>query len=808
MKRDKALQIPFLSLGLLSGTALAYEIILMKLFSIIQFHHLAFLVISLALLGYGISGTLLALFRKVFHKHFSLAYLLNILLFAFTALIDFIIAEHIQFNPEELLWEREALLGIFGYFLLFVLPFLFAANATGLALSRGRRIPRLYAADMMGAGIGTLVLLTLLYLLHPFSILQWIATVGLIAAYIASWEFSLSRFWKFQLLLIILLPWLLPNSWRTLSISPYKGLSQTLQIKDTRIIEELSSPLGLLTVVKSPSVPLRYAPGLSLECPFEPPEQLALFTDGDNMNAITYFPEKVEELAYLDYLTSALPYHLNPLQKILIIGAGGGADLLQALYHKIPSIHAVEYNPMVVKIVDRDFGEFSGHLYSREEIHPHLLDGRGFLTLSSEQYDLINLSLMDAFGGSASGLYALSENYLYTIEAFRLYLMHLSKQGYLSITRWVKLPPRDAPKLFITALTALKTLQIAEPGKHLVMIRGWQTTTLIVKRGTFSQREITALKKFSKERSFDLVYYPGIEPKETNHYNLLAKPFFYEVIMKLLSSERERFIAHYPFDIKPTTDNQPYFNHFLKIENIGDIYKLRGAGSLYLMEWGYLIILATLLFTLIGGFLMILLPLFFQHRRELKTPISLLKLVIYFFTLGIAFMFLEIAFMHRFSLYLSHPIFAASITLSAFLLFAGAGSAFSGYAVSRFGSAGTLRFAVMGIFILGIIYLLFLDILFHRTITLPFYIKATITLFLVAPMAFLMGFPFPTGLGALDHKAASLIPWAWGINGYASVLGATLATWIAIHWGFSSVIAAGLIIYLVALVSFAKKMRK
>ena len=251
-------------------------------------------------------------------------------------------------------------------------------------------------------------------------------------------------------------------------MSPYKELSQTLRIPEARVVEQRFSPLGLVSVVESPRIPLRHAPGLSLNATAEPPPQLAVFIDGEGLNALTRFDGRRDSLAHLDQITlgAALPPAARP--RVLVLGAGAGADVLQAHYHGARQIDAVELNPQVVDLVRRRFADYAGGIYSggsaSAPVRVHVAEARGFVAASTQRYDLIQVALLDSFSASSAGLYALAENYLYTVEALQDDLRHLQPGGLLAITRWVTLPPRDALKLFAAAVVALERSGVADPG--------------------------------------------------------------------------------------------------------------------------------------------------------------------------------------------------------------------------------------------------------------------------------------------------------------------------------------------------------
>jgi len=791
---------PLFSIALISAAALAYEILLMRLFSIIQWHHFAYMMISLALLGYGASGTFLALSRQWLKGRFRAAYLVNAVLFGISAVVCFLLAQAVPFNALEVLWDPQQPLWLMLIFLLLFIPFFCAANCICLAFSEfDTQLHRIYCFDLLGAGTGALAIVGLLFIVLPGTALKAVGAIGIFSASVAWWECRMQPRWPAVALLLGAGTLLLPVTDFSLQVSEFKGMSQTLRVLNVEQIDQRSSPLGLLTTVKSPTIPFRHAPGLSLNTPGPVPEQLGVFTDADNLSVLTRFDGDLEKLAYLDYLSSALPYHLlqEPGLKqpgVLVLGAGGGSDVLQALYHRAAHIDAVELNPQVVDLVNREYAEFTGALYELPGVTVYNSEARGFVAASRTRYDLIQVALMDSFSASSAGLYALSENYLYTVEAFAEYLQHLEPGGILSITRWIKMPPRDGLKLFATMIEALERAGITDPGQNLAMIRSWNTSTLLVKNEPFTSNDIDRLKAFSRERWFDLVYYPGITRDEVNRYNQMQEPWFFEGASRLLGPSRAEFMDAYKFNIHPATDDRPYFSHFLKWQTLPELLALRGRGGMPLLEWGYLILIATMVMALLASFLLVLLPLWLRRRKEARARGLRWRVLVYFPAIGVAFMFIEIAFIQKFILFLHHPLYAVSVVLCAFLVFAGLGSLMS----SRWQKYVSLYRVTMGIAVLSLLYVIWLPELFDWLVQMPIELKIPVSALLIAPLAFLMGMPFPLGLGVVSNRLPSWIPWAWGVNGCASVVSAMLATILAIHLGFVFVVIMAVLAYLLA----------
>ncbi|MDO8262749.1 MAG: SAM-dependent methyltransferase [Gallionella sp.] len=790
---------PFIAIALLSACVLAYEVLLTRLFSIVLWHHFAYMIISAAMLGYGASGTALTLLKEKIAPYFGAVYVLAASTLAFLMPAAFLLAQQVPFNPLELLWDNTQPAKLLAVYLLMMLPFFCGGLGIGLVFSHfGKQAARIYACDVLGAGVGSLGVIGVLVLVPPQQVLTALTALALLAAAIAVVELKVRPKWLMELFvgLAVLAAVALPDM--QVHSSDYKDLSQAMNFAGARVVEERTSPLGQITVLENTRVPLRHAPGMSLNATSEPPPQLGVFVDGDGPSALTRFDGKLAPLAYLDQLTSALPYHVLGSEKIerprvLVLGAGAGSDVLQALYHGSVAVDAVELDRNVTGLVRQRFNNYAGNLYEQPGVHVYEAEARGFVNTSDVRYDLIQVALLDSFGTASAGLYGLSENYLYTVEALQAYLGRLTPGGMLAVTRWLMLPPRDALKLFATAVAALERGGVTNPAARLVMIRGWKTVTLLVKNSDFTALEIAAIKEFNRTRSFDLAWYPGMRADEANRYNLLAQPYFYEGAVALLGPQRQDFIDRYKFYIEPATDDRPHFFRFFKWNAAAEIFSLREQGGMSLFDWSYPLLVATLVQAIAASALLILAPLALSRcRRTLPcAPVAL-----YFLAIGFAFMFMEIAFIQKFVLFLAHPLYAVAVVLCAFLVFAAAGSWLAGnWQNARWQAANKVTLAVMAMAVLALFYLATLQGLFQALIHLPDAAKIIISVALIAPLAMCMGVPFPTGMMRLAGTDEEAIPWAWAINGFASVVGAVLATLLAIHLGFAAVILLAVLIY-------------
>jgi len=792
---------------LVSSAAIGYEILLMRVLSIVQWHHFAYMIISLALLGYGVSGTFIALGKKFLESRFESAFAISGLLFSVAMVACFVLGQRVPFNALEIVWNPRQFLYLGVIYLVYFVPFFFAASCIGLALTcRSSHINRIYFSDLLGAGLGALLIVAALFVLSPQNALLLLAAAALMASALVGFGSTARKpLLAVQAIFLVVLFFGIPQEWLGMRMSQYKGLSQALQVVDARVLTVSSSPLGLLTVVESTRVPFHHAPGLSFNTSFVPPEQLAVFTDGEGMSAITRFDGDLDALGYLRDVTAALPYRLFDDPEVLILGAAGGTDVLLGLVNGAGYIDAVELNPQMTRLVSDTYADFAGHVYVDERVTTHTAEARGFISQNDRNYDLIQVALLDSFAASGSGIQGLSESYLYTVEAVQEYLQHTKAGGMLAITRWLKLPPRDSLKLIATTIEALKRMDVPDPGKRLALIRSWNTSTLLVRNGDFTAAEIGIVREFARAHSFDTAYYPSMLPGDANRFNLLDEAYLYNGVSALLGTGASDFIERYKFNIAPASDDRPYFFHFFKWSVLPEVMALRKRGGAGLIEWAYLILIATPIQAAVLGTILILLPL--SRIRRSWPPGSGTRMGSYFFLLGLAFLLVEMAFIQKFILFLSHPLYAVAVALSGFLVFAGVGSACSRQValIAERGNFSPVRMAVAGIVGIALIYIALIPQVYQQLIGLPDGLKIPLALIMIAPLAFCMGMPFPLGLKQVADSAPDFIPWAWGINGFASVLAASLATLLAIEFGFRVVVLLALLLYLAAATVFHRK---
>ncbi|MFZ6017152.1 MAG: hypothetical protein ACOYU0_06015 [Nitrospirota bacterium] len=791
MTRDTKI---FFVIFLCSLSSLAYEINLMRIFSISLWYHFAFMVISIAMLGIGASGTVLSLYTRL-KKPSSIG--IYGLLLGISISLSYVVSNRIPFDPVRLSWDRIQLFYIGLYYIVLSIPFFFAGLIIATAFSSiSEKSGLLYGADLIGAGMGSIGVLYFMTIIGPDKSVFIISSIALLAALIIG-----RKGLKTASLIIILLNFLLiifHPAFIKLRMSQYKGLQVALRYPNAEHLKTYFSPFSRIDIFKSPAV--RFAPGLSLRYLDAPSEQLGLSIDGGEINAITVRKGDNVPLAkspfgtFLRYLPSALSYEIGKKDAVLILDPRGGLQVLVAEMTGSKDIYKVESNPLLIKIIKKELKEFSGDIYSRNTWTGL---GRSWLKYSNKKFDIIDIPLT---GTMPSGSFGISEDYRFTVEAFREYIGHLKPEGLLSINLFILPPPRIELRLMNTIITALEELGIKDIEKQIVAIRSWGSIYMLVKKSPFTSDEIDAIKKFSRDRRFDLIHYPGIKEGETNIYVRMPSNEYFNAFKNILNPEtRREFINNYIFDIRPVRDENPFFHYYLKLKNIKEIYKIMGEKWQYFIEEGY-ILTAVFIQVLFLSLVLILLPAI-SRRSDVQSQKQLLP---YFAFLGLGFMFVEISLIQKIILPLENPPYAVATVLTSILISSGIGSLLS-YRVSDLRSP----FVVIIISFLIIVYSILLPIISDIISPYTMPLKIIFVFLILMPLGLLMGIPFPTGLKILGEKnESSLIPWAWAINGCLSVLAPITTIMLAMAVGFKAVLWLGALAYIMAFVTLQSFLKK
>ena len=784
---------PLIAIGLISAAALAYEILLIRAFAIIHWHHLVATAVSLALLGYGISGTLLTIIGGRLRRHFAAAFIANALLFSLSSLVCVDLAQRLPLDPQALAWDATQLAYLAGTFLILAFPFLAAANCIGLSLWHFReQIPRLYGYDLIGAGLGALLLLVGLEYLSPaenlFGVFLGGILVAISAAFSQNWH---PRTVTLVGLLIASAAW--SWGWPELQPAVYKDLSRALAVMGAQLDHQTSGVAGTVSVVRNDRVPIRQAPGLSLNSLVSPPNQLAVFVDGDAIGTLPEADGQDQSQAYLHELISALPYTLISGPQVAVLYAGVGLAVEQAITLGAVSVRALEPNPLIYRLVCEDYAEESVHRCD-PRVDWQSESPRSYLARTTDSFDLISLGV-DA---DPAGLDALEIDFSLTHEAVLTYLQRLSPEGILAIEGPTRYPPRLILRTLDTLKTALAEAGADDPGAHIAVIRGWQRFSVLASRAPIDAKWQEQIRAFAEKLSFDLVWLPNMTAADANRYQRLSQPSYYLGAVDLLNTTRATSQTEARFRVRPSSDDIPFPNRFTRWPEWWQALCCGDAAARSQLDAGLLVGSLTLFVVAASGLLLVILPLFrTERRRRSHIPKSQrIRTLVYFGLVGIAFLFVEIAWIQRLQLYLGHPVYATTAVLVSFLVFAGLGSLWS-QSLPHARPQRLLFRAVLIIALVSLAYIVFLPSWLNAVADLPLVFRGSLALVLLAPLAFAMGIPFPVGLRALGNASDPLIPWAWGINGVASVISAAAAPLLAMEIGFSGLIGVAVIAYLV-----------
>ncbi len=787
-----------LAVGLLSVAMLSFELALIRLFAVAQFYHFAFMVISLALLGSGAAGSLLSVWPRLGRAPawWSVG-------FVCAALGSYAILNLVPFDSYAIAWDRRQAFYLLLTFLGAAVPFLFTGLTIGgrLAAEPGR-LHRIYAANLAGSALGCVLVLPLLAWLGGEGALLASAALGLVAAGLFAWP---ERRWQAVArlagllagaALLIALAVARPG-WMLLHISPYKALSQALLAPGARHTLSEWGALARVDVVESETIHI--LPGLSQNAPIpRPPLQAGLTLDGDNMQPLTALsPDDDLARTLAANVPQAVAHALRPdAARTLILEPGGGWAALLALAADAPSVTVVEHDPLVVDVMQGPYAAFTHHLYADPRVQVVIAEGRVYVRRTDETFDLVIVDLSDTYRPVTSGAYSLSEDYRYTVEALGDYLDRLSPNGVLIVTRWLQTPPTESVRTLAAIEAALRARSMpGAPAEHIAAFRSMRTMTYVVTTSPLTPADRDAIRAFAASRGYDLVWLPGISPEETNRYNRLPEPVYYQAFAALLADPAAAIRAH-QFDIRPPTDDRPFFFHYFRWRQTPEIIATLGLTWQPFGGSGYFVLVALLAIVTLLAAVLIFGPLLIRRtgRQAVPAPPWVRARVLAYFTmLGLAFLLVEIPLAQRFILFIGQPVTALAVVLFAILLFSGLGSLSAPRWPIRLALALLVAVAVLTPFALRAVFALALGWTLAARIA--------VAVLSLAPLGLLMGVPFARGMALVEQVAPGLIPWGWAINGSASVMSGVLAVMIALSWGFSAVLWLGALAYAVALLA-------
>ena len=846
----------YLAVGLVAGSVIALQIAIMRIFQIGSWAHFGSLVVSLAMLGFGLTSAVMCVARPFFDRHWRGAAATSLIVLGPLAVGANLAAQQVPFNAIFLVSDPMQKWRLFANFMLYLLPFLAGATFLGTVFLRASTgFNRIYFADLAGSGLCGLVVLAAMYVFWPQNLivaplmlwvvgsLLWFAGVGgartgIVFAAVA--------------VLTIIAHFALPAAFglTKLATSDYKGVAYARKFPDAQRVYARDTPFGFIEVYSSSY--LHFAPGLSDNAAFNLKEMpknayLGLYVDGEGpAGIIRDLP--ADQTDYFRYLPMIYPFVIKKDPSTFVVQFGGGLSTNVALANS-KHVTVAEGNPAILTAfrTDPTLRAFTGDILSRPKLDVVDYDGRLYLAATKNRYDVIDLSLADSAGLSSPGGFPIVEKFNYTTQAFESYMRALAPGGVLSVTMWNKEePPKSILKLYATVGAAARAHDPTTLARSLFVVSSYlSSATVLYKNGGFTDAEIAALRKHTKAMSFDEIYYPGFAPDMSGADELFkdysaqlfgAAPSPTNAVagtpppeadpdgpvdaptsespsvlpatslariawQSIVRGDWSELSKSYVFDVRPLTNDRPYFAAYIKPGDLVGIFGDRSKLELVQDEWGYLLLWATLFIAAATASTLIAIPVVFGWRTVFsRTPGKALTIV-YFACLGLGYIMIEVGMIAEFVLALANATISASIMITGMLVFSGLGSFVSERILPR---ARTLMpFVFVGIAALLVLYGLFLHIPLDAIGTYPYGLRLVFSFLLVFPPAFLMGFPMPTAMATLARlKKDTMFLWAWGINGCFSVIGAAIVPIVSTAFGLSSVLYVGAGAYLIAIPAF------
>jgi hypothetical protein len=796
-----------------SFAAIGWQLALMRCLLISRYHHFSFLVISCALLGFGTGGVVLSLgtgwFRR--HSHEILRWVL--LSFGISLPVCFRLGESLPLN---VYFVPSTMLTTITWWCLFWVihgvPFLLAGIFIGGALmTAGTGAHRVYAVNLVGSAAGALGVIALMdqlpaqVLVIPIAALVLFSGCFLCAPWLTHRDAIYGTCLALACLGLGATCFLEQGRLFPLHIDQYKPLAHVLRLERQGSAHKeitLYSERGRVDVYASPT----FHTLLSLSPLEKPPPMRMLLRDGFEIGSLLSI-SRIEQALFLESTLAALPYKLIEPKRVLVLGATDGHYIWLARLSRAESIVVVQPDANIAEVLRR----YGSNVLDDPRIHLVQAEPRAYLDSTSETFDVVHLAAMEGFLAGSGGIGSLREDYLGTVEGFAACLCVLSDRGLVSVVRGIQEPERDNIKIAATWIAALEKDGVKRPGDCMLISRDELAVSTLASRSPVSRRMVGNFREVARVMSWEAEWFPGVSPEETNRIHVLPGPegtsvsWYHQAMRKLLSAQRVDFLNSWIAQVRPATDDKPFFSDFFRWDGVRRLREVFGPMWATRSEMGFLVLVLSSMLTLAFATVLLPLPILLFGAPGIRgTWLLRFSLVTYFALLGTGFMFVEMGFISVFTRLLGDPIPAAALVVAGLLLAAGLGS-MAQPTVTRTFPWGACGVALCTGLIVAA-YGLALPLLFAYASALTGVWKNVLGLVALAPMAFLMGVPFPWGLSVLHRVAVQGVPLAWAVNGFASVVSASVAVVLAMTWGFSVLLGFAAALYgLAGLVSLLLK---
>lgn len=793
-----------------SFSSLGWQLAFMRCLQIARYHHFAFVVISCALLGFGVGGLALALRGSWFRNRAEQVFRWGVLLFALSLPLCFTIGERI---PLTVYFTPVVWIETLGWWCLFwlihAIPFFLGGLAIGIALiMAGPRVHALYAASLVGSACGALAAVLLLSWIPANALLIPFAGAVLASALlVAPWSGTPSSlaFWGTtggSLIALILVPILGVDLCFPLGIDEYKPLAYMQGLVKQGVAQHVvrrEGPRSRVDLFASP----HFHTLLSLNPSYTPPQFDELLRDGLSVGSVARIG-RVEEAGFLEGTLQALPYRLIMPERVLILGETSGLHIWLARISGARTIVVVQPDSNIVYLLKTH----ESRVLDDPRVQVVLSELRAFLDRTAEPFDLIIPANLQGFSAGSSGIGGLLEDHLATTEGFMRCLELLTPRGMVALVRGLQDPPRDDIKIAATWIEALERRGEGSPGNHLLMARDELSFAGMVSRNPVVQDTVSSFRTIIHAMGWDVEWFPGIRADETNRVHVLPGPegtgisWFHHAMRKLLSPEREQLYRTWLFNVVPSVDDRPFFHDFFRWQSIPKLREIFGPLWPTRSEMGFLLLVVATVITGVVAFIALPLPVLFlseSHREPLRRQMFI---IVYFGSIGVGFMCVEMNAIQLYTRFLGHSVLAAALTVGSLLFFAGIGSMIQPRVTQ--GVPGATCIVCATIALLSLIFLWSTSPLLTAATDWALEWRILASVGTLAIPGLLMGMPFPWAMSRLTTAMPHAAAMAWAVNGFASVVGTCVAVVIAMTYGFRAVMSLAAILYVAAgLTAFA-----
>ncbi|HYG97652.1 MAG TPA: hypothetical protein VD837_00865 [Terriglobales bacterium] len=802
--RQERTWLTYLTVAIVSFAGLTFELVQTRVLSHIFWNHVVYLAISIALLGFGISGTVVILLKR---RELPTAQLVALC----TALMSFSMLASVfvisLLLPAVASASPAAKLMI--CYLISVPPFIFAGAAISLILAYSPQgTGKLYFCDLIAAGVACAIFFKLL---PGVGAVQATAIMSLLVAGCAlAWAWVIgvgSRKSYTAVAAVAIVASIVTGAFSRrfdYRPEPYKEMGD-MMAKGAQIERTQWTTLARIDVVSGANN------GQVLNYSEHPEGSYKIITQDGSAHTRLLSGRAIHDI--FDRVKSGKPVHPSNLPytvlhnpDVAIIGTGGGIDVAYALANNANSVLAVELNPYTYSLPTRRYAEYTDNFFSDPRIRAINAEGRNAIRSTDKKFDLIQIIAIDTFAALNAGAYVLSENYLYTVEAFQDFITHLKPGGVVAMYRWNSFPPRETLRLSVLASQAFRNLGVRNVSDRIMVIGDQDWALTVVKNGSFTQQETERLGAEAARVGREVFYWPKVRSAsdqaafEEAYYGsqrdsrvVQTAGIFNSLLSAYDSGNEAQFFRNYRYKVTPTTDDSPFFFESSSLADLDNwsLDTLRGSSvQSTLMQ----ILIASTIAMLCAIFV----PLMMFHREGMRVS-GARGYTVYFSALGFGFMLVEIALMQKSVLVLGNPMYSIPAVLSSILLSAGVGSAVTSRWHASFSRKIAFATILLVISIAG--FMFGFTAAAEKLLQYGFAVRATAVVVAILPIGFALGFFFPSGLQFVRDRARVFVPWAWGINGCASVYGSLVATVAAMWQGFNVVLAIGIATYLVALIA-------